>query len=874
MLSKIATQLNRLILHNEAQKYSQAYLKEAEVLYPHQNEYLTESLLEAALEGKITLGVMLAQDKTGLTKAGCIDIDTPRDAATIPEALQVALKLVDSAKELGLIAYIEYSGNKGYHVWLFSEAALYWQSMLAALKAISQSLAKGDLALLANFAAVEYFPERYPETKCIKLPCCVHLRSCNRCGFIDTTSSKPSEPSLLPNQEDLLPTIQQNPLEAILKVAQNVLALDTTKQYPKADYDFSKLDGPPGCIKFLVENGALLHQDYNHSNMTIARYAIACSGAKGASELDTETQAINLATQMANNSSLHSTSKTTVGAKVDNFKSVYKSAKNQGYVWSCGYVLGARKAENDPQSSVGCIGDRCPLWQKNSSSNTKEIHKATSTIAFNPLIVRSISDLLAKGETVRLSSILLECEALISQGFTPKPKTTSDGEALREMEVVAYLLHNPIHDFPWQGFVTGIHPNSGLNYNSATHSNSSLKEYLELLFTITEPVEEKVLEAFKDKGLRLSLESQLKEVKTDSFSSSLERVGDVVRNHSSKSSDQGYLADYIPDYLDDLFNQPKQAIATGFNNLDNILNGGLAAKFYIIAGTPGSGKSTLSSQIADFVAYSKIPVIYAAFEMSRYQLFCYSLSRKCDLNSSVIESKKWIGNEDLEPTKARLIKASMEYQNNEGNYLKVIEADDIYTVAKLKSVILKTRAELDLEADANLLLVVDYLQLMLSGDKTIDASANDTLRVSKIAIQLKQLSRETNTAIWCISDITKAAYEAANKTGSLDLSALRDSFKIAHAADSVLLVQSSSIHRKNGTQTLELDQLALWVENNPNASDIQLRQDFPLNQNTSDVYTRVSLIKNRGGKLGDLMKVYRKALHKFNEINSGEYRHE
>ncbi|PHV60958.1 hypothetical protein, partial [Cyanobacterium aponinum] len=86
----------RLFVHPEAQKYSIASLDNSEIKYPHQIAYLTESDLIASIKGKKSLGLILCQDKTGLAKCGCIDLDVTRDAKDLSEALVIAQNIVKS----------------------------------------------------------------------------------------------------------------------------------------------------------------------------------------------------------------------------------------------------------------------------------------------------------------------------------------------------------------------------------------------------------------------------------------------------------------------------------------------------------------------------------------------------------------------------------------------------------------------------------------------------------------------------------------------------------------------------------------------------------------------------------------------------------
>jgi replicative DNA helicase len=118
-------------------------------------------------------------------------------------------------------------------------------------------------------------------------------------------------------------------------------------------------------------------------------------------------------------------------------------------------------------------------------------------------------------------------------------------------------------------------------------------------------------------------------------------------------------------------------------------------------------------------------------------------------------------------------------------------------VAHLKGTIAQIRRNADLNATAPVLVIVDYLQLMCCGDEKLDSGTNEVLRVSRVATGLKQLARDTSAAVVAISDINKAAYQEALRTGTLDMGELRDSFKIARAADCIMLLQTGKAQRGN-----------------------------------------------------------------------------
>ena len=151
--------------------------------------------------------------------------------------------------------------------------------------------------------------------------------------------------------------------------------------------------------------------------------------------------------------------------------------------------------------------------------------------------------------------------------------------------------------------------------------------------------------------------------------------------------------------------------------------------------------------------------------------------------------------------------------------------------------------------------------------RNISTPVTTTLRVSRIATSLKQLARDTNTAVIAISDITKAAYQQAISTGSLDMSALRDSFKIAHAADVIALLQSGKIKIGKGDNVQTLDQLELAARNHPEKRRALDKARAESRLGNRDTFSRLSILKNRGGMTAEPLFIYRKAQHNFEPMN-------
>ena len=187
-----------------------------------------------------------------------------------------------------------------------------------------------------------------------------------------------------------------------------------------------------------------------------------------------------------------------------------------------------------------------------------------------------------------------------------------------------------------------------------------------------------------------------------------------------------------------------------------------AGKLYVLAAPPGGGKTTLSTQIADHAAGLGIPTCYCALEMGRGQLFDYALSRRLGMNSAKVESRSFRTNDR---DRAALALAAREYLETVAPFLTVIEGGWDTTAAQLAAWVAQARARYERAPGEPVLVVVDYLQLLNTGDEKLDSGPNETPKVSTVAVQLKQLARDTGAAVLALSDIIKSEQGDAIKSG-------------------------------------------------------------------------------------------------------------
>jgi replicative DNA helicase len=922
-MNEIATQLKKLILHESAQKYALAVNKHGnEVKYPHQQNYLTEADLTATVEGGKTIGIMLSQDKTYLTKAGAIDIDIPRDAKNLTEGLALAKRLQEIALKLNLRAYIEFSGSRGFHLWILANKPIYASLMQSVLKAIS---------FKANFDCKEIFPNSIPESKCIKLPTSIHLKTGNRCGFIDNEFN-PNNPQInLENQANLMAEFEQNSIEDLTDVANLSLEISFNNNYNNLPNNSqntnvnnlnnnSNLDGyylnsntdkiqvnqeeinqklnsfgnnHPSCINHLLNNGSPLEIDYNQANLTLVRYSISRNiGLK---------EAIALAELMAKNTSdSHSTSKDYQG-KSTNFKSAYTSAlrNKSDYGFSCSYVLANLNGQK--LATRGCIGSKCPLfkpktdYQNNSSTQNNlsgndfshnssdnnfnrtksdkvsDIKSVNKYYPLNQLIFEAMIKLASEDKEVCKSNIVTEVEAKIKDIEPQQRYSGSEAISLRESELLGYFLSNTElildHlDLLSEGFITNI-----------DLSNLKIGDHFDYLLNLKLPSEDTLqthLELIQLEGLKLLSTSKFKQYQAEILTSNpvevlaknLDETEEILKQ-SLNDEEILPVSERSNDWFLNLLAEDKKLISTFSNDLNYLLNGGFGrGKLTVIGAPPANGKSTLCLQLADFACLQGFKVVYASYEMSKEQIFLTQLSRLGQINSNLLEAKVFHHDEDLNRT---LIDTYNEYNQLIAPNLHIIEADDKYTPNRLLAITKKLKPDL---------LIIDYLQLMSSGDEKLDSAYQETLRVSKIATELKRLSRKADIPVIAISDVNKNAYNEALKGGDLDMGALRDSFKIAHSADTIALLISNNITQiikdsEGNKSEKSVNQLYILAEK-LRAINLEMSQkieelahEYKLDKARADTYSRLIIAKNRTGKCGELLLRYSKAIHTFDSLN-------
>ena len=217
-------------------------------------------------------------------------------------------------------------------------------------------------------------------------------------------------------------------------------------------------------------------------------------------------------------------------------------------------------------------------------------------------------------------------------------------------------------------------------------------------------------------------------------------------------------------------------LATGFLDLDRLLEGIERGSLVVCAGRPGMGKSVLEQNVRISVAASGKQVATFNLEMSTEQLMIRAVASRLKI-----------------PYKA----VSNPWGMSEQHWLNVHKA--IGELSELPMYIddMPSLSIAQLEAKAHRLvashghfdlITVDYLQLM-TGNKS---AKNRVQEVGQISKGLKQLARELDTVIWANAQINRAVEARVIKKPTL--ADLRESGSIEQDADIVMFIYRDEVY--------------------------------------------------------------------------------
>jgi len=261
------------------------------------------------------------------------------------------------------------------------------------------------------------------------------------------------------------------------------------------------------------------------------------------------------------------------------------------------------------------------------------------------------------------------------------------------------------------------------------------------------------------------------------------------------------------DRLDELHKRAGglRGVATGFHDLDMKLAGMQDANLIILAARPGTGKTAMILNIAQYVAvHDKVPVGIFSLEMSKEELVDRLLVSQADIDAWKLKTGKLSDDDftNLSDAMGQLAEAPIYIDDTPG--LSILE--------------MRTKARrLQMEHGVKL-IIIDYLQLADPGRR----SDSRVQEVSLISQSFKNLARELSVPVLACSQLSRAV--EARGTRVPELSDLRESGSIEQDADVVMFLY---------------------------------REETDMTQWGEQIPTKLRIAKHRNGPLGEIDLVFR-----------------
>lgn len=271
------------------------------------------------------------------------------------------------------------------------------------------------------------------------------------------------------------------------------------------------------------------------------------------------------------------------------------------------------------------------------------------------------------------------------------------------------------------------------------------------------------------------------------------------------TEDWARLGDAAPETLDDIEASATRGkdgitgLATGFIDFDRLTSGLQSGQFIIVAGRPAMGKTTWATDVLRNAAIRLgEPAVIFSLEMDRRDLIKRILSAQArvpfaGIRSGMLSDEEW----------TRIARALGGLAD------APLFIDDTPNVT-LESIRAKCRR---LKETAGLsLVVVDYLQLMVSAEKTESRQQE----VSRISRGLKLLARELEVPLIGVCQLNRGPEQRTDKRPMV--SDLRESGSLEQDADMVILLHREDAYDRESPRAGEADVIVGKHRNGPTAT--------------------------------------------------------
>lgn len=282
---------------------------------------------------------------------------------------------------------------------------------------------------------------------------------------------------------------------------------------------------------------------------------------------------------------------------------------------------------------------------------------------------------------------------------------------------------------------------------------------------------------------------------------------------------------------------------TGFENLDEVLQGGLYSGLYVFGAISSLGKTTFAIQLADNVAKSGNDVLYFSCEMSREELTAKSISRISFLQSVEKGSGNTLAQTTMNILSGSFIKKGKAFIDSIISSISEYEtfSDNLFFHEGIGTISVKEiekaiKEHLEANDGKKPLVIIDYLQILALNPE--NERLTDKQCMDKTVLRLKQMSRDYEIQIFVISSFNRQSY-----TSPVDLSSFKESGAIEYSADVLIGMQFSGMDYQVGEKE---------EERNKRIRTLRQEQEKIAEKPGEYQNVQIKLLKFRNGKKASL----------------------
>jgi replicative DNA helicase len=258
------------------------------------------------------------------------------------------------------------------------------------------------------------------------------------------------------------------------------------------------------------------------------------------------------------------------------------------------------------------------------------------------------------------------------------------------------------------------------------------------------------------------------------------------RRETSSVTDLRSLLEEAIKHLEQRDGASLTGLASGYDDLDDMLSGLQRGELIILAARPSMGKTALALNLMEGVAATGKAVGMFSLEMGKQQLVQRLLCARAQVDSQRMR-RGMLKSSDLQ----RLISAADSLQESR------IFIDDTPALSLMS---LRSKARRLKEQCGVSAIFIDYLQLMTSGSRT----ESRQVEVSDISRGIKAMARELDVPVVCLAQLNRMAEQRDGHRPRM--SDLRESGSIEQDADVIMMLHREEYYHQADPE---------WAERNP-----------------------------------------------------------